>query len=243
VDKMRLSPRIGHTSVDDVYGRPRLLVQTSPGVVLVCAGDHHGWSQLMTVGGTVKKAPVAILAASLLLAACGGGAKPDASSTSTSPSTYTSAPTVSVSSTTAPAIDPNIPAAARAHTPAGAEAFVRYFYSQVNAAWTAPSSGLISTLSSPGCKSCAELEATAHDLTQKKQHYDGPPVTIVSVGALAEASPGQLQILVTFVQEHRNVVDASGHVALTDQRKSGKFVATLGWSNQGWSVAAVKSLV
>ena len=196
----------------------------------------------MTVGGTVKRTPVAILAASILLAACGGGAKPDASSTRTSPSTSTPAPTVSVSSTTAPTIDPNIPAAARAHTPAGAEAFVRYFYEQVNAAWTAPSAGLISALSSPGCKSCAELEATAHDLTQKKQHYDGPPVTIVSVGALAEARPGQLQVLVTFVQEHRNVIDASGHVALTDQRKPGKFVATLGWSNQGWSVAAVKSL-
>ncbi|MEP7016643.1 MAG: hypothetical protein ABI899_01330, partial [Actinomycetota bacterium] len=68
----------------------------------------------------MKKAPVAILAASILLSACGGGAKPDPSSSTSSPTTSTSAPTVSVSPTTAgPTIDPNIPAAARAHTPAG----------------------------------------------------------------------------------------------------------------------------
>ena len=199
--------------------------------------------QLMTVGGRVRKSSVAILAASILLSACGGGAKPDPSSSTASPTTSTSAPTASVSPTTAsPTIDPSIPAAARAHTPAGAEAFVRYFYQQVNAAWTTPSAGIIAALSSPGCKSCSELEATAAKLTQEKQHYDGPPVTIVSAGGLADVSPGHAQVLVTFIQEHRNVVDASGHVALTDQRKTGKFVATLGWSTQGWSVVAVKSL-
>jgi Family of unknown function (DUF6318) len=191
----------------------------------------------------VKKTPVAILAASILLSACGGGAKPGPSSSTSSPTTTTSAPTASVTPTTAgPTIDPNIPAAARAHTPAGAEAFVRYFYQQVNAAWTTPSAGLISALSSRVCKSCSELETTANQLLQKKQHYDGPPVTVVSVGGLADLSPSQAQILVTFIQEHRNVVDASGHVELTDERKTGKFVATLGWSTQAWSVLAVKSL-
>ena len=197
----------------------------------------------MTVGGRVRKSSAALLAASILLSACGGGAKPDPSSSISSPTTSTSAPTAPVSPTPAgPPIDPSIPAAARAHTPAGAEAFVRYFYQQVNAAWTTPSAGLISALSSPVCKSCSELETTANQLLRKKQHYDGPPVTIASVGALADLSPGQAQVLVTFIQEHRNVVDASGHVALTDQRKTGKFIATVGWLTQGWSVLAVKSL-
>jgi hypothetical protein len=204
----------------------------------------------MNVGGTVKKPSAALLAlplaASMLLAGCGGDAKPDPSSSSTTgsaPTTTAPSPTTSASPTTAsPAIDPNIPAAARAHTPAGAEAFVRYFYAQVNASWTKPSAGLISALSSPGCKSCAALEATAADLIKKKQHYDGAPVTIVSIGGLGESSPGHPEVVVNFIQEQRNVIDASGHVALTDQRKQGKFVATLGWSDRGWSVATVKSL-
>src|SRR5450759_207227 len=111
------------------------------------SGAHDRWRHRDRAGGTVKaggrakKTSVALLAASMVLAACGGGAKPGPSSSRTtgSPPTPTApAPTVSVSSTTAPTIDPNIPAAARAHTPAGAEAFVKYFFERLNAAWTAP---------------------------------------------------------------------------------------------------------
>jgi len=187
------------------------------------------------------------LAASILLAGCGGDSKTDASRSSIASSspTTTAAPSTTSGSPTSiasPVTDPNIPAAARAYTPVGAEAFVRYFYSQLNVAWTKPSSGLLSALSSPSCKSCAGLEATATDLVKKGQHYDGSPVTIVSVNHLGEGIPGHPEILVRFTQENRNVIDEAGHVVLTDQRKQGKFVATLGWSSRGWSVATVKSL-
>jgi hypothetical protein len=179
-----------------------------------------------------------LLLGSVLLAGCGGDAKPDASSSSTSaPSPTTTAPP-----TASPTTDPNIPVAARAHTPAGAEAFVRYFYSQVNTAWTKPNAGLISALSSPGCKSCAALEATAAGLVEKHQHYDGAPVTIVTVAGLGESSPGRPEVLVVFIQEHRSVIDETGQVVLTDKRKQGKSVATLGWSGHGWLVAMVQSL-
>jgi len=182
----------------------------------------------------------------MLLTGCGGDTRPDASRSSTASSlpTTTAAPTTSAptTSTTSPTTDPNIPAAARLHTPAGAEAFVRYFYSQLNVAWTKPSSGLISALSSPSCKSCAGLEATATDLVKKGQHYNGSPVTIVSVNHLGEGIPGHPEILVRFTQENRNVIDRTGNVVLTDQRKQGKFVATLGWSSRGWAIASVKSL-
>jgi hypothetical protein len=198
----------------------------------------------------VKKTSAALLAgplmASMLVAGCGGDNKPQASSSSAASSspTTTAAPTTSASpaASAGPTIDPNIPAAARAHTPAGAIAFVRYFYAQVNIAWSKPKAGLISSLSATTCKSCAALEGTAADLIKKGQHYDGPPVTIVSVDHLGEVVTGNPEILVQFTQEHRNVIDGAGHVALTDQRKPGKFVATLGWSSRGWSVATVKSL-
>jgi hypothetical protein len=197
---------------------------------------------------SVKRTSAALmavpLAASMLLAGCGGDAKPDTSSSSTpTSSSTTTAPTTTAPPTSAsPTVDPNIPAAARAHTPAGAEAFVRYFYTQLNVAWTKPSSGLISTLSSPSCKSCAALEATSVDLVKKGHRYDGPPVTIVSVGNIGEVSPGHPEVLVRFTQERRNVIDSSGHVVLTDQRKQGKFVAALGWLSSGWSVETVKAL-
>jgi hypothetical protein len=64
----------------------------------------------------------------------------------------------------------------------------------------------------------------------------------VSIDSLGDASPGHPEVLVQFIQEHRNVLDASGQVVLTDDRKQGKFVVTLGWSDHGWSVSTVKSV-
>lgn len=191
-----------------------------------------------------------MLAASMLLTGCGEDTKPSespsstmASSSPTTPATPTpTETTASPTATAGPKTVPNIPAAARAHTPAGAEAFVRHFYMQVNIAWTKPDSGLIAALSSKGCKSCAALEATATDLARKGQRYDGPPATIVSVDSLGEGNSGNPEVLVRLTQEHRNVIDRTGQVVLTDQRKPGNFIATARWSGRGWLVASVESL-
>jgi hypothetical protein len=190
----------------------------------------------MTVGGTVKKTPVAILAASLLLAACGGAAKPDASSTSTSPSTSTSAPTVSDSPITAPTIDPTIPAAARAHTPAGAAAFVRYFYSQLNIAWSKPQTGLISALSAKTCKTCAALEGTTADLAAKRQHYRGEVLAVKTIGSIAES-----EVLVVGEQPIGAVIDVTGAVVKSGTKAQLlKFVVTVTWSSEGWRVEEIR---
>jgi len=193
----------------------------------------------MTVGGTVKRTPVAILAASILLAACGGGAKPDASSTRTSPSTSTPAPTVSVSSTTAPTIDPNIPAAARAHTPAGAEAFVKYFFERLNVAWTAPRAGILSPLCQASAIACTAFEKTATRLTNAGHHYDGNPLTIGFIGPLGVPSTEQLGVLAIVVQEPRREIDAAGKTFVTDKRKDLRFDFELLYIGQGWSVSSI----
>jgi len=183
----------------------------------------------------VKKTPVAVLAASILLSACGGGAKPDPSSST--PTSSTSASTTSVSPTTAgPTIDPNIPAGARAHTPAGAEAFVRYFYSQLNIAWSKPQAGLIASLSARTCKTCAALEGTAVDLAAKGSHYRGEVLTVETIGSISES-----EVLVVGEQPIGSVIDSKGAVV-----KSGikvqplKFVVTVAWPAQGWLVQEIR---
>ena len=94
----------------------------------------------MRFGCTAKRFSAGLLAvplaAALLLAGCGGDVKPDASATSTPTSSSPTSPTITTAppTTAVPTADPNIPAAARAHTPAGAAAFVRYFYEQLNVA-------------------------------------------------------------------------------------------------------------
>jgi hypothetical protein len=194
----------------------------------------------MTVGGTVKRTPVAILAASILLAACGGSAKPDASSTSSSPTTSTSTPTVSVSPTTAsPTADPNIPAAARAHTPAGAEAFVKYFFERLNVAWTAPRAGILSPLCQASAIACTAFEKTATRLTNAGHHYDGNPLTIGFIGPLGVPSTEQLGVLAIVVQEPRREIDGAGKTFVTDKRKDLRFDFELLYIGQGWSVSSI----
>ena len=187
------------------------------------------------------------LAASMLLAGCGGDTKPDASpsrTTAPSPTTSTSSPTTtsaSPTSTAGPTTDPNIPAAARANTAAGAEAFVRYYFERLNLAWTGPQAGILSPLCQISSKSCAALERTATRLTTEGHRYDGNPVTIEFIGALDAPSPNKLDVLANVVQERRNEVDAAGKTYVTDERKKLRFVFELLYVGQAWSVSSMKT--
>jgi len=175
----------------------------------------------------------------MLLSGCGGDAKPGATPSSTSAaSPTTSSPATSSPATSSPATDPNIPAAARAHTPAGAEAFVRYFYSQLNIAWSTPKSGLIAALSLPTCKTCAALEGSAVDLASKHQHYAGEVFAVGTVGAI-----GDSEVLVTGEQPAGAVIDINGSVVRSKAKaEKAKFIVTLAWSSGGWRVREMKVL-
>jgi hypothetical protein len=180
------------------------------------------------------------LTASMLLAGCGGDSKPPASSSSSigSSPTTTAAPTTSASptSTASQAIDPNIPAAARAHTPAGAEAFVRYFYSQLNAAWSKPQTRLISSLSASTCKTCTALEGSAVDLASKHQRYQGEVFAVGTVGSI-----GKSEILVVGEQPPGAVVDIKGSVVRrkTTAQKA-KFIVSVAWATKGWRIHEIR---
>jgi len=180
------------------------------------------------------------LAASMLLAGCGGDAKPDSSSSSTPTSTPT---TTAVPTTTAsPTTDPNIPVAARAHTPAGAEAFVRYFFDRVNIAWTGPQAGIVSSLCQAASKSCAALEKTATRLATEGHRYDGNPVTIKFIGTTDATKANSFDVLANVVQERRSEIDAAGKVYITDQRKDLRFNFILLYAGQGWSVSSMQAM-
>ncbi len=104
------------------------------------------------VGGMVKRLLAALVAgttAAALLAGCGGGDAPPAASppsgTTTSPASASASPTPSpttppaTSATASPTTTSRpvaMPPAAKAHTKAGAEAFVRAYFAEVNRAWT-----------------------------------------------------------------------------------------------------------
>ena len=177
------------------------------------------------------------LAASMLLAGCSGDAKPGASSSSTSTSspTTTAVPT----STASPTTDPNIPVAARAHTPAGAEAFVRYFFERLDVAWTAPRAGILSPLCLPSAIACAAFEKTATRLADEGHRYDGNPVTITFIGALDSTTANKIDVLANVVQESRREIDGAGKVLVTDKRKNLRFDFALSYSDGVWSISSI----
>lgn len=184
----------------------------------------------------MKKISAALLAASMLLAGCGGDAKPDPSSSSTSgssPTTTTPAPTNSVTT------DPNIPAAARANTPAGAEAFVRYFIERWNVAWTDPRAGILTPLCQASSKACAAYERTAARLTREGHRYNGNPVTIKFIGALEAPSANKLDVLANVLQESRSEIDGAGKTYVTDKREDLRLDFELLYTGQAWSVASI----
>lgn len=157
-----------------------------------------------------------------------------------SPSTSPVA-TPSGSATVAP-LPSSVPAAARTRDGAGAEAFVRHFYDQVNVAWTLPKAGLLPPLCLATSKSCASFEAEAAGLVSKHHRYSGAPVTLSSVVDLGETD-GLRVVDYRAVQERRDVLDSSGHPVLTDARKELHGEAALTWVGDGWRIATLKKVV
>ena len=92
------------------------------------------------------------------VATTSGGTSPTSSATSTTPP---------ASATTTAAGDPDVPAAARANTAAGAEAFTAYFFAQVNLSYANAKPELMDSLVEPSCKTCAGFRETVVDLSKK----------------------------------------------------------------------------
>ncbi len=150
-------------------------------------------------------------------------------------------PTASPTGTAMP-LPTDLPAAAREHSAAGAEAFVRFFYRQMNRAWTQPAAGLIPPLCLSSSKSCAGIERVASQLVRDRQHYDGDPLTISLVVPLGAGSPPTIAVDVQGRQEKRDVIDDQGKVVLTDLRKPAHFEVELVWLDDGWRVATIKGV-
>jgi hypothetical protein len=185
---------------------------------------------------SVKRTSAALvavpLAASMLLAGCSGDAKPDASS----PSTSTSSPTTTAPTTT----DPNIPVAARAHTPTGAEAFVRYFFDQVNLAWATPKPTALDGLYAPTCTTCTAIRGSAADYKAKGLRYRDTPLTRISPTSVTAATGATTRVNATAMQEASAVVDRDGKVVEAVPRTPSTFDLTLTWVGGGWQVSLMQ---
>jgi hypothetical protein len=127
-----------------------------------------------------------------------------------------------------------IPEAARAHTEAGAEAFVRFYMEQVNAAWTGPSAGVLPRLSDPGCLACKGFEETAAELMAKGRRYQGTPASFTSFKAIEGAQGGRQLVHVIGTQHRVAILDRDGSVVSTDPEEPIAVNALAIWEGDRW---------
>lgn len=129
-----------------------------------------------------------------------------------------------------------IPAAARAHTAAGAEAFVKFFVEQSNLAWTRPQEGLLAPLSDPGCVACKRLEETASDLVASGERYASDPVTDIVAEAVPGAVGNRQLVRMTAKQRRVSITDDTGAIVRTDPSVAIARTVLLEWGKLQWRV-------
>ena len=133
----------------------------------------------------------------------------------------------------------DLPPEARKHPPEGAAAFVKYYFDQVNEAWTKPDAEILPPLGEEGCKSCAGLQETAQSLVAKSRKYASPPITVTKVQPLAGAPAGQQYVRVFIDQHAVDVVDAAGKVVTKDKAGRGARTAAVLWMGETWRVYGI----
>jgi hypothetical protein len=175
-----------------------------------------------------------LAASAAVLSACGGSsAQPrTAPPVSTSPA--------SASSPTPAAAD--VPADAKAATSAGAEAFAKFFYTQVKLAYQTKNPELIRAISAPGCASCDRYIESITELRDNNERMgDYELKVLVAVAPAVTGDTARVDVSWSSPQVIR--YDANGKILTREgpfKRVDDQF--NLVRAADGWRVAQVKSL-
>lgn len=165
------------------------------------------------------------------------------SGSSTTPPTTTTATAVPTTGTAGTAPYPaGVPAAARANTTEGAKAFVKYYVSLVNEAYTTPKVGLLPPLSSSSCKTCATFENNASVYVARGYRYDQAATEIFEVApAWDDTSSGPKRVMdATGHQNAAKILDASNRVVKAIDPADYVMVMTISWTTSGWVVDLIQ---
>lgn len=166
----------------------------------------------------------------------GGTSPPSTSSTTTGSPATASGSSTSVGTSPSTTTAAEVPSAARQHTPAGAEAFVRFFVDRINAAYLTADPTPIRVISERGCLSCRSLEKDVSSLAAKGQRYSSAALTFTSDIAIGGAPKGQQHVRLFMTQNRVNIIDGNGQVVRTDREKPLKSTVGLIWQGGQWLV-------
>jgi uncharacterized protein DUF6318 len=170
-----------------------------------------------------------LLATTFLLPACTHDDPPPPPPTTTqAPTTPTPSPTLT---------PPPAPTAAR--TPAGAEAFVRYFWATYNYAYATLDPKPLQAISDKACELCASAAKNVDHLRQEGKRVDGGEV-VVTVAVSPGLQKDHGVIVVTVLKQNAGTVSSeTGDVEDIQAVPSHRGYVGLWWSGGKWTVNGV----
>jgi len=170
------------------------------------------------------------LAFAMPSAGCTGGSEPAPTTSSASVT-----PSPSASASPSPSPTPSVPAAAQAHTKAGAVAFVRFYIDLVNEGAKNPREGLLAPHSDADCVACQNLERSIRAYLDAGHHARSDVLGIEKQVPLGE-SDGLFRLRVTITDLPTEVIDGKGNLIDRLTRNTSVRLIALSWREQGWVV-------
>lgn len=189
----------------------------------------------MYVGREAGIGAVALVCA-CAVAGCAEGAAPR-----TSESTPTGASTKPAPSPTISWGRAGVPPEAKAHTRAGAEAFVRYYFDILNLAETIPDPGVLTGLGGQSCSFCQSNIEGVEGLVKADQRFASDAVEIRSLGPLAGAPANEEYFTVHYVQRPAQILSRDGKQVGTNPERDQTVYGRTAWSDGKWFFMGLQS--
>jgi hypothetical protein len=176
-----------------------------------------------------------VIAAALLLAlaGCSDDSPTPKASASTTPATASPSPTGPVA--------PVLPSAAKANTPVGAKAFVRYWFEAATYAMKTGETGPMDAVAGQTCKACVAISKSIHAIYSKDQRNVGGGWEIKTIDHDPRIKLPDYRFVVRVVQPPQTLVDADGKVLDRDPRKVFVFFAGATWRGE-WQIYGLQEL-
>lgn len=195
------------------------------------------------MSGRIGAAGAALLTS--LLVGCSGQDPPPSEPPPLTSGTTTSSAPASISptppsSTTEPSGAPVLPDAAKAHTPAGAEAFVRYWYDTLQYSWDVMDSAPIQTLGD--CLSCNNIADTIDTVAADGNRLEGGEIRIRAVDGQtsSDQTTATVDSLVSSAEQRIVAPDGTSKV-LGEAKPQLEFFFDLAWTRgPAWVVTAIR---
>ncbi|GAB3598378.1 hypothetical protein GCM10027446_28450 [Angustibacter peucedani] len=191
--------------------------------------------------GRISLITAATAASLALLTACQGD---DGATAPPSPVTPTVVGTATgtASSPTSGAPSPTastgeVPAAARANTAAGAEAFARYYFDRMNQALVEPETTDLAGLSAKTCSSCANLERNIALFRQDGEHLSAEPYLVTDFVELPESTTAHRAFQFALRQRKTYVLDRAGRRGRVQPEERHLAEVLLDRTDAGWVTA------